>query len=145
VRFNGLFERIPQSDKEILRDLGRQIYEIATSPVNEEYVELQKNINNLKMVKLVVHIYEIPWHEMDVHGELRLRTKHPPCRRYEEKLRRIIYKWNHKLGTRPSSFIKAYLFAILLALLSSFTYVSSLWTMTEIPSTYYSFRAVFGY
>lgn len=92
------YERIPQSDKEILRDLGRQIYEIATSPVNEEYMELQRNINDLKMVKPVIYIYEIPWHEMNVHGELNLRTKHPLCRRYEERLRRIIYKWNHKLG-----------------------------------------------
>ena len=92
------YERIPQSDKDVLRDLGKQIYEIATSPVNEEYMELQRNINELKMVKPVIYIYEIPWHEMNIHGELNLRTKHPLCRRYEERLRRIIYKWNHKLG-----------------------------------------------
>ncbi|MEM3478572.1 MAG: hypothetical protein QXV74_00830 [Candidatus Bathyarchaeia archaeon] len=46
-------------------------------------------------------------------------------------------------GTRPSSFIKAYLFAIPLALLLSFIYASSLWVMTEIPSTYYPYTAVF--
>jgi len=92
------YERIPQSDKEVLRDLGRQIYEIATSPVNEEYMELQRSINDLKMVKPVIYVYEIPWHEMNVYGELNLRTRHPLCRRCEERLRRIIYKWNHKLG-----------------------------------------------
>lgn len=92
------YERIPQSDKEVLRGLGRQIYEIATSPVNEEYMELQRNINDLKVVKPVIYVYEIPWHEMNVYGELNLRSRHPLCRRYEERLRRIIYKWNHKLG-----------------------------------------------
>ncbi len=89
---------IPNSDKEILRELGRRIVEIATSPINEEYKERQKSINDLKMVKPIVYIYEIPWHEMDVYGELTLKTKHPLCRRYEERLRRIIYKWNHRLG-----------------------------------------------
>ncbi|MEM2239385.1 MAG: hypothetical protein QXL27_03620 [Candidatus Bathyarchaeia archaeon] len=92
------YEEIPQSDKEVLRGLGRQIVEIATSPINEEYVELQKRINNLELVKPIVYIYEMPWHEMDVYGELELKTKHPLCRRYEERLRRIIYKWNHRLG-----------------------------------------------
>ncbi|MEM3604194.1 MAG: hypothetical protein QXU47_07290 [Candidatus Bathyarchaeia archaeon] len=92
------YEEIPQSDKEVLRGLGRQIVEIATSPINEEYVELQKRINNLELVKPIVYIYEMPWHEMDVYGELKLKTKHPLCRRYEERLRRIIYKWNHRLG-----------------------------------------------
>ncbi len=92
------YEEIPQSDKEVLRELGKQIVEIATSPINEEYVELQKRINNLEMVKPIVYIYEIPWHEMDVYGELKLKTKHPLCRRYEARLRRTIYKWNHRLG-----------------------------------------------
>lgn len=92
------YEEIPQSDKEVLRELGSQIVEIATSPINQEYVELQKRINNLEMVKPILYIYEMPWHEMDLYGELELKTKHPLCRRYEERLRRIIYKWNHRLG-----------------------------------------------
>jgi hypothetical protein len=96
--YKDSFREIPSSDKEILRELGRRIVEIATSPINEEYKERQKRINNLEMVKPIVYIYEIPWHEMDVYGELALKTKHPLCRRYEERLRRIIYRWNHKLG-----------------------------------------------
>jgi hypothetical protein len=35
---------------------------------------------------------------VDVYGELELKTRNPLCRRYEERLRRIIYKWNHGLG-----------------------------------------------
>lgn len=94
----GNDNEIPQNDKKVLRDLGRKVFEIATSSVNEEYIELQKCINRLEFVKPIVYIYEIPWHEVDVYGELKLKTRHPLCRRYEERLRRIIYKWNHGLG-----------------------------------------------
>jgi len=92
------YSRIPSEDKEILRELGRQIVEIASSPANEEHAELQRKVNNLEMVKPPIYIYEIPWHEMNVGDELTLRTKHPLCRRYEERLRRLIYKWRHGLG-----------------------------------------------
>ncbi|MEM3745721.1 MAG: hypothetical protein QW323_04425, partial [Candidatus Bathyarchaeia archaeon] len=89
---------IPRSDKEILRELGKKVFEIATSKVNEEYIELQESINRLEMVKPIIYVYEIPWHEMNIYGELDLKTKHPLCRRYEERLRRIIYKWKYGLG-----------------------------------------------
>jgi len=92
------YSRIPSEDMEILRGLGRLIVEISVSPVNEEHAELQRRVNNLEMVKPPVYVYEIPWHEMNVGDELTLRTRHPLCRRYEERLRRLIYKWRHGLG-----------------------------------------------
>ncbi|MCX8171369.1 MAG: hypothetical protein N3E47_05300 [Candidatus Bathyarchaeota archaeon] len=95
---NEEFYEIPKSDKEVLRELGEKVFEIATSSVNEEYIELQKAINRLERVKPIIYIYEIPWHEVNLNGELDLKTKHPLCRRYEERLRRIIYKWDHCLG-----------------------------------------------
>ena len=81
-------EEIPQSDKEVLRELGKRIYEIATSPLNEEYVELQRNINNLRTVKPIIYVYEIPWHEMDVYGEP-LHHKVNVLKRNIPRLRRI--------------------------------------------------------
>jgi hypothetical protein len=92
------YSRIPSEDMVILRGLGRLIVEISVSPVNEEHAELQRRVNNLEMVKPPVYVYEIPWHEMNVGDELTLRTRHPLCRRYEERLRRLIYKWRHGLG-----------------------------------------------
>lgn len=89
---------IPAEDREVLQELGRRIGEIAASPVNEEYAELQRRVNNLEIVKPPVYVYEIPWHEVNVDDELMLRTRHPLCRRYEERLRRLIYKWRHGLG-----------------------------------------------
>ncbi|MEM2915329.1 MAG: hypothetical protein QXH91_08040, partial [Candidatus Bathyarchaeia archaeon] len=92
------FGEISNSDKTVLRELGGQITKIAASPINEEYAELQRSINNLEMAKPLIYIYEIPWHEMNVNDELTLRTHHPLCRRFEERLRRVIYKWRHGLG-----------------------------------------------
>lgn len=89
---------ISNSDKTVLRELGGQIAKIAASPINEEYAELQRRLNNLEMAKPLIYIYEIPWHEMNVNDELTLRTHHPLCRRFEERLRRVIYKWRHGLG-----------------------------------------------
>ncbi|MEM2941511.1 MAG: hypothetical protein QW304_08185 [Thermoproteota archaeon] len=89
---------VSSGDREVLRELGRQVVEIAASPVNEEYVELQRRVVNLEMVKPPVYVYEVPWHEMNVGDELTLRTRHPLCRRYEERLRCLIYKWRHGLG-----------------------------------------------
>jgi len=40
-------------------------------------------------------INEIPWHEMDIDGELALRTKHPWARELETELRRAVYQAKH--------------------------------------------------
>ena len=46
----------------------------------------------------MVWINEIPWHEMDVDGELTLQTEHPWARDQERELRRTIYQWRHMPG-----------------------------------------------
>jgi hypothetical protein len=38
---------------------------------------------------------EICWHEMDVDGELTLRTEHPWAQEQERELRRTLYQWRH--------------------------------------------------
>lgn len=43
-----------------MQELGRKVFEIATSSVNEEYIELQESINRLGMVKPIIYAYEIP-------------------------------------------------------------------------------------
>jgi len=87
-----------KEDGDILRDLGKQIAEIAAMPINERRRESRMRINNLEKAKPIVYIYEIPWHEMDVNDELRLRTKDPFCQGIETDLRRTLYMWKHKLG-----------------------------------------------
>ena len=46
----------------------------------------------------MVWINEICWHEMDVDGELTLRTEHPWARDQERDLRRTLYQWRHLPG-----------------------------------------------
>jgi hypothetical protein len=43
----------------------------------------------------MVLVDELPWHEMDVDGELVLRCEDRFCRDIEQQLRRTLYAWNH--------------------------------------------------
>ena len=54
-----------------------------------------KALNGLKPVRPMVMIDQIPWHEMDVAGELRLQTEDAFCRGLETPLRRTLYSWKH--------------------------------------------------
>ena len=87
-----------KKEKDILRELGEQIAEIAAMPINEQRAESQRKINNLEKAKPTIHIYDIPWHEMDVNDELKLRTKNPFCQDIERDLRRTLYLWRHMQG-----------------------------------------------
>jgi hypothetical protein len=87
-----------KGDRDILRDLGKQIAIIASMPINEWRRELYRRINNLERAKPTVYIYEIPWHEMDVNDELKLRSKDPFCQGIEMEMRRTLYMWKHMPG-----------------------------------------------
>lgn len=83
---------------ETLRSLGREIAVIAADPVNAERTLLWARMNDLKQVRPMVWINEIPWHEMDVDVELTLRTRNPWARGLETNLRRTVYQWRHMPG-----------------------------------------------
>ncbi len=82
-------------DREILRALASDLAEIAALPIHAERAELWRKLNDLESARPMIWINEIPWHEMDVNGELTLQTRHPFCRVQEQKLRRTIYQWRH--------------------------------------------------
>lgn len=89
---------IPTRDREILRELGGRMAEIAALPLQKERAENHARINRLERAKPTVHIYQVPWHEMDVEGELELRCTHPFCRGIENGLRQTLYSWEHMPG-----------------------------------------------
>lgn len=89
---------ILERDKAILRRLAEKVAEIADLPVQKEKAEMWRRMNQLKPVKPMVWINEIPWHEMDVNGELEIQSTHPFARRLEGGLRRTIYQWEHMPG-----------------------------------------------
>ncbi|MGC9523627.1 MAG: hypothetical protein ACP5HG_17355, partial [Anaerolineae bacterium] len=76
-------------------DLAHQVAEIAALPVQQETIHLWKALNDLHPVRPMVLIDQIPWHEMDVDGELALRTEDAFCRTIETRLRRTLYLWRH--------------------------------------------------
>jgi len=82
-------------DRNILRELARQVAEIAALPVQQETIALWKTLNGLKPIRGMVMIDQIPWHEMDVDGELTLQTENGFCRGIETRLRRTLYSWKH--------------------------------------------------
>jgi hypothetical protein len=82
-----------QSEKTILRELGKQTAEIAALPQQRETVRQWKALNGLKPERPMFMIDQIPWHEMDVGGELKPICEDPFCRVIETELRRRLYKW----------------------------------------------------
>lgn len=86
---------ISEKDKLILRELAEKQAEIASLSINKEKAAEWTRLNGLKRGRPLVWINETPWHEMDVDGELKLRTTDEFCREAEQQLRRTVYQWNH--------------------------------------------------
>ena len=95
MRVRVEFMIYPPRDKVILRELGVKIAKIASLPINEQRREMHKKTNNLEKTKPTIHIYEVPWHEMDVNNELKLATQNPFCQRIETDMKRTLYMWRH--------------------------------------------------
>ena len=86
---------IPDKDKSVLRQLAEKQAEIASLPVHKDKIREWIRLNGNKPGRPLVWIKNIPWHEMDVDGELELQTRNPFCQQVEQTLRRTIYRWNH--------------------------------------------------
>lgn len=90
--------RISERDTNTLRRLAEDIARIAALPVHRERAALWQQLNDLNSRRPMIWINEIPWHEMDVDGELTLVTEHPWARDQERELRRTLYQWRHMQG-----------------------------------------------
>lgn len=86
---------LTKEEIEVLRELGRQVADIAHLPVQQETIESWKALNRLDPARPMVLINHVPWHEIDVCGELELRTEDSFCRDIETVLRRTLYSWKH--------------------------------------------------
>jgi hypothetical protein len=82
----------------VLRELGRQVAEIAALPAQRQTIDLWKQLNALRSTRPMVMIDQIPWHEMNVDDELTLRTIDPASQALETELRRRLYRWRHLRG-----------------------------------------------
>ncbi len=86
---------ISTSDRHILRELAKRHRELAAHEANAERVRRIRRINGLVPQRPIVWIDEIPWHEMDIDGELRLRCEGEQARRVEDYFRRVQFRWKH--------------------------------------------------
>jgi hypothetical protein len=86
---------IPRGDVLVVRELARRVAEIAALPVQQETIAAWHGLNGLRPVRPMVMIDEFPWNEMDVEGELALRTADPFCQGLETVLRQTLYAWDH--------------------------------------------------
>ena len=86
---------IEPRDRDVIRGLAAEVAEIAALPVQRETIGLWKALNGLRPIRPMVAIDQIPWHEMDVDGELALACADQFCRSLETQLRRILYRWKH--------------------------------------------------
>jgi len=79
------------NDTTILRELAKHYAEFALSERNAENMRLMRDINGLRPARPAVYMHEIPWHEMNINGELDLKCSSPECRAFEVWLRRDLY------------------------------------------------------
>ena len=86
---------LSQYEVDVLRRLAERQAEIAALPIHNEKANLWQKLNDLEMIRPMVWINEIPWHEMNVNDELTLLTANPWAREIEQQLQRLLYQWNH--------------------------------------------------
>jgi hypothetical protein len=86
---------IPDKDRLNLQQLAGEVATFAAQPEQQERIEGWRALNDLEMTKPMVRIYEIPWHEMNVDGELDLACEDEFCRGQEMLLRQSLYVQRH--------------------------------------------------
>ncbi len=89
---------IKKEEVKILRELGEDYAEIASLPIHEKRKRMWSELNDLNRIKPMIWMNEVCWNEMDVDGELKLKTKNVVCQRIETELRRTLYQWKHMQG-----------------------------------------------
>lgn len=87
---------LPKSDVQILRDLTKQIAEIATLPLHAEKTALWRRLNALDPVRPMIMLHNDTWHETP--NLLTLECTDDFCRGQELGLRRTLYHWEHTWG-----------------------------------------------
>jgi len=102
----------PENDRVILRELGRELAEAAADPINESRREIQRKINRFERTRPWISIFQEPWHELNVDGELDLRCEDDFCRGIEQGLRQTLFKWRHYPGDMTVSAVSVQPFCI---------------------------------
>ncbi len=83
------------NDKNILRGLAFEYLALLNTADNHTAYKLQKAVNDNKMIRPVVLIDEVPWHEMNIDNQLTLCCEDEFLKSIEQTLRRKIYQYKY--------------------------------------------------
>lgn len=90
--------KLALQEKDVLRKLISEYADYAALPIHKERARLWQKLNDLKSVRPMVWINEIPWHEMNYNDELTVQCEDPWARDFELNLRQTLYQWKHMPG-----------------------------------------------
>jgi len=89
---------VTPKEKAILRELAKKYAELAALPVQKERYERGQDINDLKPRRPMVWLYEVPWHEMDIGGNLASQCESEFAKKMEFFFRQTLYRWQYIQG-----------------------------------------------
>ena len=87
---------MPAKEVALVRELARQVAEIAALPVQAEKAELWRRLNRLEPVRPMVMLQNGAWNETLDDSEAVCQDEF--LRRHELHLRRVLYQWEHMPG-----------------------------------------------
>jgi hypothetical protein len=87
---------VPPKEKALVRDLAKQVAEIASLPIQQEKAELWRRLNRLDPVRPMVMLQNGAWNETLDDREATCTDGF--CRGQELHLRRTLYQWQHMPG-----------------------------------------------
>ncbi len=79
----------------VLRELAMKLFEASAQQRNEERKKLHTSLNDLKMIRPVVLIDELPWSEFDGYDELKAVNTDPFLNSLETYMRRTLFKYRY--------------------------------------------------
>jgi len=82
-------------DKLTLQDLAKRHAQLAAMPLQKERRDRARDINDLTPRRPIVWLDEIPWHEMDIDGKLRLTCQDEFAKQMEWFFKTTLYRWEY--------------------------------------------------
>ncbi len=99
-RVRSVEAELDAADVQILRPLVCELADVAALPVHAGKAQLWARLNQLKSVRPVVWITELPWPEMNIKDELTQRCTGLWAAEIEQWLRTTLYEWRHVRADR---------------------------------------------
>ncbi|MEA4889394.1 MAG: hypothetical protein VB070_08015 [Clostridiaceae bacterium] len=94
MKTTGQPTRLTSQETSVLRDLAAQYAAMAALPAQQEKKALWQALTNLKMIRPMVAIDQIPWHECS-DSSLHLAVGQPYWRGIEQEFRRKLFQWRY--------------------------------------------------